>query len=175
MTSLSLEDLYLGGEATILINQILLLEGKVVIFLLELVYLKYVLVIFLTLELISLAFLLQDYNLTLHLKVFLGEFLEAEVLVLVLHLIVLDDPLEVRDFVSKALLDVPLLLQLDMKGLNGILAFQKQDIAGTGASTFLLAKQVVSHVETTSHSMTRDARTTDLSWSSSAVLMSGTI
>lgn len=125
MTSLSLEDLNLGGEATILIDQILLLEGKVVIFLLELVYLKYVLVIFLTLELISLAFFLQDYNLTLHLKVFLGEFLEAEVLVLVLHLIVLDDPLEVRDFVSKALLDVPLLLQLDMKSLNGILAFQK--------------------------------------------------
>jgi hypothetical protein len=125
LTSLSLEDLNLGGEATILIDQILLLEGKVVIFLLELVYLKYVLVIFLTLELISLAFFLQDYNLTLHLKVFLGEFLEAEVLVLVLHLIVLDDPLEVRDFVSKALLDVPLLLQLDMKSLNGILAFQK--------------------------------------------------
>jgi hypothetical protein len=73
-----------------------------------------VLIIFLTLQLISLAFFLQDYNLTLHLKVFLGEFLEAEVLVLVLHLIVLDDPLEVRDFISKALLNVPLLLQLDM-------------------------------------------------------------
>lgn len=142
---------------------------------LELVYLKNVLVIFLTLELISLAFFLQDYNLTLHLKVFFGEFLEAEVLVLVLHLIVLDDSLEVRDFVSKALLDIPLLLQLDMEGLNGILAFQKQDIAGTGSSTLLLAKQVASHVKATSHSMTRDARTTDLPWSSSAVLMSGTI
>ncbi len=63
---------------------------------------------------ISLAFFLQNYNLTLHLKVLLGEFLETEVLVLVLYLIVLYDPLEVRHFVSIALLNVPLLLQLDM-------------------------------------------------------------
>jgi len=59
--------------------------------------------------LISLAFLRQYNYLALHLKVLLGEFLEAEVLVLVLHLVVLDDPLEVRYFVSKVLLNVPLL------------------------------------------------------------------
>jgi hypothetical protein len=64
--------------------------------------------------LISLAFFGKYHYLALHLKVFLGEFLEAEVLVLVLHLIVLDYTLEVRDLVSKVLLNVPLFLQFDV-------------------------------------------------------------